>query len=258
MIPAPGGDQVVMPASHCVYAYDPATGTELWKVKYKGFSNVPRPVFAHGLVYVQTGFAPPEILAIRPDGKGDVTATKVVWRFKKGVPNVPSPIIVGDNLFMVADNGIATCLDAKTGAAKWTQRIAGGNYSSSLIAHDKAIYATSDDGKTTVFEAADEYKEIARSELAAGKVQASFAVAETGALFLRDRRGRTSSRIRVEVAAISASGHLQRELAGRPAAERRRGDHVSARRRRRHRELDGRGQPSTSTATREDPRPFER
>jgi outer membrane protein assembly factor BamB len=183
VIPAPGGDQVVMPASHCVYAYEPDTGKELWKVKYKGFSNVPRPVFAHGLVYVQTGFAPPELLAIRPDGTGDVTATKVVWRFKKGVPNVPSPIIVGDNVYMIADNGILTCLDAKTGAAKWTQRVTG-SYSSSPIAHGKAIYVTSDDGKTTVFEAGDEYKEIAKSELSAGKVQATFGVAD-GSLFLR-------------------------------------------------------------------------
>jgi outer membrane protein assembly factor BamB len=184
VIHADGRDQVVMPAAHCVYAYDPDTGDLLWKVKYGGFSNVPRPVFAHGLVYVQTGFAPPELLAIRPDGSGDVTATKVVWRFKKGVPNVPSPVVVGDNLYMVADNGILTCLDAKTGSSKWTQRLVAGNYSSSLLAQGTSIYATSDDGKTTIFEAADEYKEIARNELAAGKVQASFAVAD-GSLFLR-------------------------------------------------------------------------
>jgi outer membrane protein assembly factor BamB len=178
------GDQVVMPASHCVYAYDPGTGEELWKVKYGGFSNVPRPVFAHGLVYVQTGFAPPELWAIQPDGTGDVTKTNVVWRFKKNVPNVPSPVVVGDNLYMVADNGILTCLDAKKGTAKWSQRLAAGNYSSSLLAQDKTIYATSDDGKTTIFEAGDEYKEIARNELAAGKIQASLAVAD-GSLYLR-------------------------------------------------------------------------
>jgi outer membrane protein assembly factor BamB len=183
VIHADGRDQVVMPASHCVYAYDPDTGKELWKVKYGGFSNVPRPVFAHGLVYVQTGFAPPELLAIQPDGSGDVTKTKVVWRFKKGVPNVPSPVVVGDNLYMVADNGILTCLDARSGASKWTQRLAG-NYSSSLLAHGTAIYVTSDDGKTTIFEAGDEYKEIARNELAAGKIQASPAVAD-GSLYFR-------------------------------------------------------------------------
>ena len=184
VIHADGRDQVVMPASYCVYAYDPEDGKPLWKVKYGGFSNVPRPVFAHGLVYVQTGFAPPELLAIRPDGTGDVTTTKVVWRFKKGVPNVPSPVVVGDNLYMVADNGILTCLDAKTGSSKWTQRLVAGNYSSSLLAQGTSIYVTSDDGKTTIFEAADEYKEIARNELAAGKIQASPAVAD-GCLFLR-------------------------------------------------------------------------
>jgi hypothetical protein len=176
-------DQVVMPAAHCVYAYDPDTGKELWKVKYGGFSNVPRPVFAHGLVYVQTGFAPPELLAIRPDGSGDVTASHVVWRFKKAVPNVPSPVIVGDNLYMIADAGILTCLNAKTGASKWTQRLAG-NYSSSPFAHGNEIYVTSDDGKTTIFEAGDSFKELGKNELSAGKVQASPAVAE-GSLYFR-------------------------------------------------------------------------
>ena len=178
-----GRDQVVMPAAHCVYAYDPDNGKELWKVKYGGFSNVPRPVFAHGLIYVESGFAPPKLLALRPDGSGDVTKTKVVWRYEKNVPNVPSPVVVGDNLYMVADNGLLTCLDAKSGAPKWTQRLPG-NYSSSPLAQGTSIYVTSDDGKTTIFEAADEYKEIARNELDAGKVQASPAVAD-GSLFIR-------------------------------------------------------------------------
>ncbi|HEX3315006.1 MAG TPA: PQQ-binding-like beta-propeller repeat protein [Gemmataceae bacterium] len=184
VIHADGRDQVVMPASHCVYAYDPNDGKELWKVKYGGFSNVPRPVFAHGLVYVQTGFAPPELIAIRPDGTGDVTKSKVVWRYRKSVPNVPSPVVVGDHLYMVADNGLLTCLDARSGAAKWTQRLLAGNYSSSPLAQGTSIYVTSDDGKTTIFKAGDEYKEIARNELAAGKVQASPAVAD-GSLFIR-------------------------------------------------------------------------
>ena len=97
---------------------------------------------------------------------------------------MPSPVVVGDNIYMVSDNGILTCLDAKIGTLKWTQRLAAGNYSSSLLAQEKAIYVTSDDGKTTIFEAADEYREIARNELSAGKIQAILAVAD-GSLFLR-------------------------------------------------------------------------
>jgi outer membrane protein assembly factor BamB len=113
-----------------------------------------------------------------------VTKSKVVWRYRKSVPNVPSPVVVGDHLYMVADNGLLTCLDARSGAAKWTQRLLAGNYSSSPLAQGTSIYVTSDDGKTTIFKAGDEYKEIARNELAAGKVQASPAVAD-GSLFIR-------------------------------------------------------------------------
>ncbi len=182
VISANGQDQVVMPGSHCVYSYDPATGIELWRVNYGGFSNVPRPVFAHGLVYVNTGFAPPELIAIRPDGKGDVTKTHVAWRVRKNVPNIPSPIVVGDNLFMVSDQGTASCIDAKTGAAKWTERL-DGKFSASLLAKGNTIYAFGDDGKTVLFEAADTFKELGRNELT-GHVQATPA-ASGGFLFIR-------------------------------------------------------------------------
>ena len=97
-------------------AYDPLTGKEIWRVRYdEGFSNVPRPVFGHGLVFITTGFQQPELLAVRPDGKGDVTKTHVAWSLKRGAPLTPSPILVGDELYIVNDGGIASCIDARTG-----------------------------------------------------------------------------------------------------------------------------------------------
>lgn len=89
-----GKDQIVIPGAFCVYSYDPLNGQEVWRVKYGGFSNVPRPVFADGLVIVSSGFSPPDLVAIRPDGSGDVTKTHVVWKQRKNVPNVSSPIVV--------------------------------------------------------------------------------------------------------------------------------------------------------------------
>ncbi len=181
-----GQDQVVMPGSHCVYSYDPNTGAELWRVAYNGFSNVSRPVFAHGLVYVNTGFSPPELIAIRPDGKGDVTKTHVVWRVRKNVPNIPSPVVVGDHLYMISDQGTASCVEVKTGALKWSERV-GGAYSASLLAKGNTIYAFGDDGKTVLFEAtADAFKELGRNELT-GHVQATPAAAG-GFLFIRTDR----------------------------------------------------------------------
>lgn len=175
-------DQVVIPGAQCVYSYDPDTGKELWRVTYTGFSNVPRPVFAEGLVYVSTGYFSHELMAIRPDGKGDVTDTHVTWRYKGGVPNVPSPLVVGGLLFMVSDQGIATCLDARTGEKKWTQRL-NGNFTASLMARGNTIYAFADDGRATLFEAADKYKQVGRNELQ-GRIQATPAVVE-GSLLIR-------------------------------------------------------------------------
>ena len=113
--------QVVIPGAQRVYSYNPDTGEELWWINYTGFSNVPRPVFANGLVYITTGFAAHELMAIRPDGKGDVTSTHVVWRHKKNVPTITSPVVVGGLLFMISDKGLLTCLDAKTGRPNWNQ-----------------------------------------------------------------------------------------------------------------------------------------
>ena len=166
-----GKDQVVIPGAQCVYSYDPDTGEELWRVTYTGFSNVPRPLFAHGLVYVSSGFFNHELMAIRPDGRGDVTATHVAWRHRKGVPNVPSPVVVGDRLVLIADTGITTCLDARTGTVKWTERLPG-TFSASPLVRGDTVYAFADDGTAVLFQAADAFREVRRNELS-GHVQAT-------------------------------------------------------------------------------------
>ena len=91
----------------------------------EGFSNVPRPVFAHGLVFIATGFQQPSLLAVRPDGTGDVTKTHIAWSLTRGAPLTPSPLIVGDELYVVNDGGIASCIDARSGTVIWQQRLGG-------------------------------------------------------------------------------------------------------------------------------------
>ena len=92
---------------------DPITGKEIWRASYAdGFSNVPRPVFGHGLVYIATGFQEPSLMAVRPDGLGDVTKTHVAWQLRRGAPLTPSPILVGDELYVVNDLGIVSCVEA--------------------------------------------------------------------------------------------------------------------------------------------------
>jgi len=126
-------DQLVSVGAYRAAAYDPLNGKEIWRVSYAdGFSNVPRPVFAHGLVYIATGFQQPSLLAVRPDGTGDVTKTHTAWKLSRGAPLTPSPLVVGDELYVVTDGGIATCLDARTGAIVWQHRL-GGTYSASPV-----------------------------------------------------------------------------------------------------------------------------
>jgi outer membrane protein assembly factor BamB len=176
-------DQLISVGAFRVRAYDPLTGKEIWRVRYdEGFSNVPRPVSGHGLVFITTGFQQPELLAIRPDGKGDVTKTHVVWSLKRGAPLTPSPILVGDELYLVNDGGIASCIDARTGNVIWQSRL-GGTYSASPVYADGRLYFPAEQGITTVIAPGKEARRLATNRLDGGHL-ASMAVAG-GAFFLR-------------------------------------------------------------------------
>ncbi len=169
-------DQLVSPAAHYAAAYDPRTGKELWRVRYDdGFSNVPRPVFARGLVYITTGFHQPALLAVRADGTGDVTRTHIAWRLARGVPFTPSPIVAGDHLYMVNDGGILTCVAADSGTIVWHRRLPG-NYSASPVMADGVIYVQSEEGVTTVVRPGPSFQSVAVNRLE-GPALASIAVA---------------------------------------------------------------------------------
>jgi outer membrane protein assembly factor BamB len=181
-----GQKQIISPASNMVGAYDPQTGKEIWRVEYDGYSVIPRPVFGHGLVFIGTGYNSPSLLAIRPDGQGDVTRTHVAWTARRGAPHTPSPLLVGSELYLVSDRGIATCLDAKSGKVHWQKRI-DGNYSASPIYAGGKVYFLSEEGTATVIQAGKEFKQLAKNVLGERSL-ASYAVAE-GALFVRTARG---------------------------------------------------------------------
>ena len=176
-------DQLVSVSAFRTTAHDPETGDEIWRVRYKdGFSNVPRPVYGHGLVYITTGFQVPSMLAVRPDGSGDVTTTHVAWRLRRGAPLTPSPLLVGDQIYVVTDRGIVTCVDAVSGDTHWQERI-GGNYSASPVFADGRIYFQSEEGKTTVVAPGTEFQSLATNQLE-GSTLASMSVA-SGSFFLR-------------------------------------------------------------------------
>ncbi len=185
VIEVAGKDQVVSVGAFRVTGYDPASGEEIWRVGYRdGFSNVPRPVYGQGLVYIATGFQIPTLLAIRPDGEGDTTKTHVAWTLKRGAPHTPSPLLVGKELYVVSDMGIATCLDAKTGETHWQHRL-GGNYSASPVYAEGRIYFQSEAGATMVIEPGTTFRQLAKNELD-DVTLASMAVSQAS-IFIRSR-----------------------------------------------------------------------
>ena len=176
-----GTPQVVSPAADWLYGYDPLTRKELWRLPYGqlGFSNAPRPVFGVGTLFACTGYMKSQLLAIEIDRQNK---PKVRWRYQRQVPNVSSPVLVGNEIYFVSDKGIATCLDARTGMPHWTQRI-GKNYWASPIYADGRIYFFSKEAKTTVVVAGKRFKQLAVNQLEGTMLATAAAV--NGMLVLR-------------------------------------------------------------------------
>jgi outer membrane protein assembly factor BamB len=185
LIKVNGKDQIISPGSGAVCAYDPDTGREIWRVRYDGYSLVPRPVFGQGLVFVCSGFESPSVLAIRPDGQGDVTASHVAWTLRKGASLTPSPLLIGDELYLISDAGIASCVDARTGKVHWQERI-GGNYSASPLFADGKIYCQSEEGTGVVLKAGKQFEVLARNPLGE-RAFASYAASDN-AFFIRTEK----------------------------------------------------------------------
>ena len=165
-----------------LYAYDPADGRELWKQAYGvlGFSIVPRPIVGHGMAFISTSFMQPELLAVKlPTGDA---LPEIAWRVKKSVPNIPSPILVGDEIVMVSDKGVATCLDADSGEVRFSERL-GGNFCSSPIYADGRIWVGNREGQTFILTPGKEFHVEATNQLD-GEIMAT-PIAVGPALFLR-------------------------------------------------------------------------
>ncbi len=177
-----GEQQVVCPGGDKVVAYRAATGEEIWHCRYDGYSVVPRPVFAHGLVYVSSGYDSPVMLAIRPFGMGDVTDTRLAWTLVKGAPHNPSPIVIGENLYLVSDRGVLTAVDGPSGEVRWQERL-GTACSASPLACRDVLYVTDEAGRTTVAKVGETFEKRAVNTVR-GRTLASLAAAGR-AIYLR-------------------------------------------------------------------------
>ena len=170
VIRADDHDELIVSSQRRVYGYNPDTGAELWSVRGNTFEVIPTPVVGHGLVFCSSGRAGPTF-AIRPGGKGDVTATHVAWSSPRGSPFVPSGIIHGDLLYLVNDmQSILTVFEASTGTPVYQDRLGEPRregFSSSPVAVGTKLFFTNDDGETFVVEAGRSFKLIRTNRLSA-------------------------------------------------------------------------------------------
>ncbi len=181
-----GRTQMVLSGSKCITSYDPRTGREHWMIDGPTEQYVASLVHSAktGLLYMTGGFPDHHLLAIKPDGSGNVSDTHIVWRTNKGVAYVPSPIIAGDYFFIVSDSGVAHCFDAATGEIKWEERLR--EHHASLTSAGGLVYFINDFGAMRVIEPSAQYKCVAESEIGE-KVFASPALSD-GQLFIRGEK----------------------------------------------------------------------
>ena len=177
-----GITQMILSGSLCVASYDPRNGKRHWIVDGPTEQFVASMVYDGKYVFATGGYPERHTLAIRPGGKGNVTDTHIAWRTTRGAAFVPSPIISGRYLLMVADSGIASCFEARTGKRHWMERLPGG-HSPSPVSADGLVYFVSDRGVTTVIRPSETFAVIAKNELGE-PVSASPAISQ-GQIFLR-------------------------------------------------------------------------
>lgn len=185
LIEIDGRNQLILPGSNVVQSLDPATGDEIWRLGYDGYSVIPRPIYDSGLVFVCTGYNRPSLLAIDPTGVGDVTDTHLKWRTKEGIPHTPSLVAHDGKIATVSDKGIAVCFDAKTGKQLWRERI-GGNFSASPLLVGDLLYLLSEQGDCTILDIASESPTKVAVNKLGERCLASFAVVENDLLLRSD------------------------------------------------------------------------
>jgi outer membrane protein assembly factor BamB len=162
--------EVVTNGTKAIRGYDPATGKELWRLTPNSEVITPTPIFGHDLIYVTSGYRPIQpIYAIKPGAKGDITLQAgkdssefIAWSKQRGGPYMPTPIVYGDHLYTISNNGVVTAYNAKTGERLYQERVGGkgGAFTASPVAADGKLYFSSEDGEVFVVKAGPKYEFI--------------------------------------------------------------------------------------------------
>jgi len=182
-IESEGKRQLVAVGPHWVASYDPDDGHELWRLRHgDGYSIGSVPVFGGDVLYVGTGCSRPNMLAMKVNVLGEQPASGLLWRVAKSVPMMSSPVLLGKDLYWNSDDGLATCADVATGAARWQARLGEGTLASPIVAAGR-VYFFGKEGKTTVVKPGEAFDRLAENKLD-GTVIATPAVAGKS-LFVR-------------------------------------------------------------------------
>ena len=167
-----GTTQMISPGAKAAWSYDPATGTELWSIHWQEHSSASRTVFSPelGLVFLNTGYGKSQLWAARldPAARGEISETHVVWKEPKRMPNRCSPLLHEGLLYVLSDQGVASCLEAETGKEVWSERISEIPFSSSLLLAGGHLYYCDEQGKTIVLKPGRTFQKIAENKLDGG------------------------------------------------------------------------------------------
>jgi outer membrane protein assembly factor BamB len=167
IVNAAGKYQLLSGGAKAVYGYDPRTGKEIWKVEHTDFSVAPRPLFDQGMAYFVTGLTKAELWAVKPDGQGTVTDTKVAWKARSHIGKYASPLLVDGLIYTASDESFVTCLEAASGQTVWTERL-GGKYAASPVYADGRLYFCTQEGRTLVLKPGRTCEVLATNTLADG------------------------------------------------------------------------------------------
>lgn len=179
-----GRKDIIVSGADFVAAYDPADGGERWRCEGLTGRVVATPAIADGLIVATSAFKR-GMLGIKPGGSGNITDSHLQWQIDRGAPDVPTPVVYRGMVFAVTDDGLALCLDAKSGEEVYRKRV-GGRFWGSPVAADGRIYSISEAGECVILAADREFKKIGAPSLGEGDCLASPAISD-GQIFLRSR-----------------------------------------------------------------------
>jgi outer membrane protein assembly factor BamB len=185
VVRATSGPELIVNSSERVDAYDPQNGAFLWHVGGSNQYPIPVPKFGNGVIYMTRGYRSGPYMAVKPGGRGDISASHVVWQVPTGAPYISSLVYDAGLLYMASDVGAISVIDAETGRRLWQERV-NGVFSASPVAGDGKVYFASETGEVIVLRAGRAPQVIARNDVGE-RLLASPAISN-GQIFLRSDR----------------------------------------------------------------------